>query len=58
MSWSFRKRKKLLPGVNLNINKRSLGLSIGRRGSRVHVNTRGQKGVSLFFKGLSWRKRL
>ena len=54
----FRKRKKLFPGVQLNLGKRSAGLSFGRRGSRVHVNTRGQKGLSLSWKGLFWRKRL
>jgi hypothetical protein len=58
MGWTFRKRKRLLPGIDLNIGKRSLGLSFGRRGGRLSVNTRRQKSVSLGLKGFFWRKRL
>ncbi len=41
MPWQFRKRKKLLRGVTLNVGKRSASLSFGRRGARAHVGTRG-----------------
>ena len=58
MSWGFRKRIKLAPGLTLNLGKRSAGLSLGRRGARVSANTRRQKGVSLSWRGLFWRKRL
>jgi hypothetical protein len=58
MGWTFRKRKRLLPGLDLNVGRRGLGLSFGRRGARLSVNTRGQKGASLGWKGLFWRKRL
>ena len=58
MSWSFRKRVKVGPGISLNIGKRSAGLSAGRRGARVSANSRGQRGLSLSWKGLFWRKRL
>ena len=57
MAWGYRKRKKLFPGVTLNLGKRSAGLSIGPKGAKVSANTRGQKGLSLSWKGLFWRKR-
>ena len=58
MSWGYRKRIKLLPGLDLNIGKRSVGLSAGRRGARVSGNSRGQKRLSLGLKGFFWRKKL
>ena len=58
MAWRYRKRVKLAPGLRLNINKRSLGLSAGRRGARVSANTRGQSFLSLATKGLFWRRKL
>ena len=42
MGWGYRKRVKLLPGINLNIGKRGAGVSGGKRGARVSVkNARG-----------------
>jgi Protein of unknown function (DUF4236) len=58
MAWGYRKRKKLLPGLDLSIGKRGLGLSLGRRGARLSAHSRGRKGVSLGWKGFFWRKRL
>jgi uncharacterized protein DUF4236 len=58
MGWGFRRSKKLMPGLRLNVSKRSLGLSAGRRGARVSANTRRQTGLSFSWKGLFWRKRL
>jgi hypothetical protein len=58
MSWGYRKRIKLLPGVNLNISKRGVGVSGGKRGARVSTNTRGQRSLSLGLRGLFWRKKL
>lgn len=37
MSWGFRKRVKLLPGVSLNLGKRGVSVSAGVRGARVTV---------------------
>ncbi len=60
MGWQFRKRKKVLPGVTLNVGKRSAGVSVGRRGARL---TRGSHGttasLALLGTGLSyiWRRR-
>lgn len=57
MSWTYRKSKQLGRGLRLNIGKGSVGVSGGRRGARVSVNSRGQKGVSLGAFGLRWFKR-
>jgi Protein of unknown function (DUF4236) len=56
VAWSFRKSKKIGPGLRLNISKRSLSLSAGRKGARVSGNTKGRKSASLSWKGLFWRK--
>jgi hypothetical protein len=57
VGWSYRKRKKLLPGVDLNVGKRGLGLSLGRRGARLSVGRR-RRSISLGWKGFSFRKRI
>jgi hypothetical protein len=58
MSWGYRKRVKLLPGINLNIGRRSVGVSGGKRGARVSTNSRGQRSLALGLKGLFWRRKL
>lgn len=39
MGFSFRKSKKIAPGLRLNLSKSGLGLSAGVRGARVGKNT-------------------
>lgn len=46
VGWRFRKSKQILPGVRLNINKKSFSLSFGRKGMRYTVNSNGKKTVS------------
>jgi len=58
MSWGYRRSKKIVLGLRLSLSKRSLGLSAGRRGARVSANTRGQRWISLTWKGLFSRKRV
>ena len=58
MSWGYRKRIKLLPGINLNIGRGGVGVSGGKRGARVSANSRGTRSLSLGWKGLFWRKKL
>ena len=57
MGLFIRKRKRILPGVNLNISKRGAGLSVGPRGAKVSV---GPSGGNVFAGrgGLYYRKRL
>ena len=57
MGLFIRKRKKILPRVNLNVSKRGAGLSLGPRGAKVSV---GPSGVNIFAGrgGVYYRKRL
>ena len=60
MGWRFQRRKRIAPGVSLNLGKRGGSLSFGRRGARV---TAGRAGIgaslSLVGTGLAylWRRR-
>lgn len=58
MSWGFRKRVKVLPGLNANIGKRGVGLSGGRRGARVSVGSTGRRALWIGWKGFFWRRKL
>jgi Protein of unknown function (DUF4236) len=60
MGWRFQRRKRLLPGVTLNLSKRGAGLSVGRKGARVSAGRRGLTAtVGLVGTGLAyvWRRR-
>ena len=59
MGWRFQRRKKLLPGLTLNVGKRSASLSAGRRGGKLNVGSRGLTATaSLLGTGLAyvWRR--
>jgi hypothetical protein len=59
MGWRFQRRKRILPGVTLNVGKRGLGVSAGRRGARVSAGPRGVGAtLTLLGTGLSyvWRR--
>jgi hypothetical protein len=58
MAFGFRKRKRLAPGLFVNLSKRGAGFSVGRRGATVSRSPGGRKQLSLGWKGLFWRKRL
>jgi hypothetical protein len=60
VGFRFQKRRKLLPGVTLNLGKRGGSLSVGPRGAKANVGRRGLGAtVSLLGTGLSyvWRPR-
>jgi Protein of unknown function (DUF4236) len=60
VGWRFQKRKKLLPGVTLNLGKRSASISAGPRGAKLNAGTRGIGAtLTLLGTGLAyvWRKR-
>ena len=60
MGWQFRRRKKILPGVTLNLGKRGVGVSVGPRGAKLSAGPRGLTAtVSLLGTGLAyvWRRR-
>lgn len=51
MGLNFRKSISLLPGVKLNLNKKSAGLSFGVKGARYSVNTSGQRRATIGIPG-------
>lgn len=55
----FRRSFKVAPGVRLNLNKRSVGISAGVRGARYSVNSSGQRtrSVGIPGSGLSYISR-
>lgn len=58
MGLNFRKSITLLPGVKLNLNKKSAGLSFGVKGARYSINTSGQRRATVGIPGtgLSYTK--
>ncbi len=59
MGWRFQRRKRLLPGVGVNVGRRGVSVSVGRRGARVTAGRRGVTAtLSLVGTGLAyvWRR--
>lgn len=56
MGLRYRKSIKIAPGVRLNLNKKSVGVSVGGKGFRYTVNSKGQttKTVGIPGTGLSY----
>lgn len=46
MGFRFRKSFKIAPGVRLNLNKKSAGISFGGKGFRYSINSNGRKTAS------------
>jgi len=51
MSIRFRRSVKLIPGVRLNFNKDSVGMSFGVRGAHYTVNSKGRRTASVGIPG-------
>lgn len=60
MGWQYRRSIKIAPGVRLNVGSKSYGVSIGKRGAHVSVNSKTGTSVSagLPGSGLSYRQRI
>jgi hypothetical protein len=59
MGFRFQRRKKLLPGLTLNVGKRGGSMSVGPRGAKLNAGRRGVTGtVALLGTGFSYVKRL
>jgi hypothetical protein len=58
-SLRFRRSVKIAPGIRLNFNKRSVGISAGARGARYSVNSSGRrtKSVGIPGTGVSYRSQ-
>jgi Protein of unknown function (DUF4236) len=58
VGWRFQRRRRLLPGITLNVGKRGASLSAGPRGAKVNLGRRGVAAtVSLVGTGLSYIRR-
>ena len=51
MGLRFRKSIKLAPGVKLNLNTKSVGVSAGVKGAHVSVNSSGRKTATFSIPG-------
>ena len=59
MPWLFRRSVTILPGVRINLGKKSASVSLGVRGLRYTTGTAGKRvTVGLPGTGLSYTKRL
>lgn len=58
MGLRYRRSKKILPGVRLNLNKDSFGVTLGGRGLRYTINSKGRKTATVGIPGtgLSYSK--
>jgi hypothetical protein len=60
MGWRFQRRKKIVPGVTVNLGKRGGSVSVGPRGAKLNAGARGLTATaSLLGTGLAyvWRRR-
>lgn len=51
MGFRFRKSFKIAPGVKFNINKKSVGLTFGKRGAHFTINSKGKRTTSVGIPG-------
>ena len=51
MAFRFRRTLKIAPGLRLNFNKNSVGLSIGPRGAKYTINSSGRRTASVGLPG-------
>lgn len=59
MAWSYRKRVKIAPGVNLNLSKKGPSVSVGPKGLKMNVSKRGvYQNTSIPGTGLYSRKKV
>ena len=58
MGLRFQRRIRVLPGLQLNLSRSGVGVSIGGRGAHVGITARGQRYASagLPGTGISWRE--
>ncbi len=55
MGWRFYRRKKILPGVSINLSKSGASVSIGTRRAHITVGSRGtRKTVGIPGTGISY----
>jgi len=60
VGWRFQRRRKVLPGVSVNLGKKGASVRLGPRGAGVTAGRRGLAAtLSLIGTGLAytWRRR-
>lgn len=59
MALRFNRRIRIAPGISLNLSKSGIGASIGPRGAKINISSRGVYGnVGLPGTGLTYREKL
>lgn len=58
MGFFARKRIKILPGVNLNLSAKGVGISAGVKGFRISTNSKGDSYLNAGRYGLYYRQKL
>jgi hypothetical protein len=58
VAWGYRRSRRIVPGMLLNVTKRGLGVSVGPRHAKVSANTRGRRSLYLSAVGFFFRKRI
>lgn len=59
LAWRFRKSFKILPGVNINISKNDISLSLGPKGAKANISSKGVRGTaSIPGTGISYSEQL
>lgn len=59
MTWSFRKRIKIIPGVHLNLSKNGISTSIGIKGASVTIGKAGTYlNTSIPLTGINYRQKI
>jgi len=60
MGWSYRRSRKIAPGIRLNFSNRGIGVSIGPRGNKISFSPTGRvtQNISIPGTGLRYTKRL
>ena len=51
MGFRFRKSVKIAPGVKINFNKKSWGVTVGKRGAHYTINSKGKRTTSIGIPG-------
>lgn len=51
MGLRFRKSVKVAPGVKLNLNKKSVGITLGTKGAHYTINSKGKRTASVGLPG-------
>lgn len=58
MGFFFRKRIKILPGINLNLSKNGCGFSFGPKGCKISINPKGETYLNAGKGGFYLRQKL